>query len=78
VRIVMFLMVTAIAGLATVATQGCFYHSWQDQGPQYGSAQTVCNTNGNNCMACDADNQNCHPVDVQSGSTQKSSWWFLW
>lgn len=73
-------MVAAIGGLATVGTQGCFYHSnWPDQsGQQYGSSHTVCDANGRNCMICDADNRNCQRVDSQYRSGQRHSWGFWW
>jgi hypothetical protein len=85
-RMRMLLIVPAIAGLAFVGAQGCFYSSSRpDQygqqypyGQRYGSNRTVCDANGYNCMVCDADNQNCQRVEPQYGSNQRRSWAFLW
>ena len=79
-RIRMFLIVAAIAGLAIVANQGCFYDS---SGPdryaqQQGSGRTVCDADGRNCLVCDDDNRNCQRADSQYQSSQRRSWGFWW
>jgi hypothetical protein len=32
------------------------------QGGQYASRHAVCDSNGNNCVVCDADNDRCRPA----------------
>jgi len=32
------------------------------QGGQYASRHTLCDSNGNNCVVCDADNDRCRPA----------------
>jgi hypothetical protein len=65
------LIAAAIGGFAMVGAQACFYFpNVPDQyGQQYGSARTVCDADGNNCMVCDADNRNCQRVDSQYGAS---------
>jgi hypothetical protein len=68
--------------LAMMGMQACFYSGpsrhWNGQGyrdndPQYGqyeSTHTLCDSNGNHCAVCDADNDNCQ-------RTARTSW-FIW
>ena len=42
----------------------CSIHPIQYGGSPYG-AHTICDTNGNNCLACDGDNGNCQSVGTQ-------------
>jgi hypothetical protein len=68
--------------LAMAGMQACFYSGpsrhWNGQGyegsdPQYGynSNRTLCDSNGNHCVECDADNDNCQR------NTARTSW-FIW
>jgi hypothetical protein len=59
----------ALLAAALIGTQGCFYSSPPARygaGP-YGS-HTICDTNGNNCLACDGDNNNCQSIGTQNGA----------
>lgn len=66
------LILTALAALAMLGMQACFYTG--SSGPYASSlptvtthtitvtTHTICDTNGNNCLACD-DNNNCERTD---------------
>ena len=58
----------ALLATLMIGTQGCFYSNPPIQygGGPYGS-HTICDTNGNNCLACDGDNSNCQSVGTQNG-----------
>ncbi len=64
----------AILSAAAFGLQACFYWSSPPaQYGQYGQSQpghTVCDVNGHNCLACDANDTNCQ-------GTAKSSWGFF-
>jgi hypothetical protein len=69
------LILTALAALAMLGMQACFYTG--SSGPYASSlpsvtTHTVCDTNGNNCLACD-DNNNCERADSQYGSSSRHS-----
>ena len=60
------LILTALAALAMLGMQACFYTG--SSGPYTSSlpsvtTHTVCDTNGNNCLACD-DNNSCERTDA--------------
>lgn len=52
--------------LSMLGMQACF---WSGPSGQYASTHSVCDTNGNNCLACD-DNNNCQRADAQYGSSR--------
>jgi hypothetical protein len=69
------LILTALAALAMLGMQACFYTG--SSGPYTSSlpsvtTHTVCDTNGNNCLACD-DNNSCERTDAQYGSSSRHS-----
>jgi hypothetical protein len=59
------LIIAPLLAFAMLGLQGCF---WASGPPQYASTHTVCDTNGNNCLACDGDN-NCQHAGAQYGSS---------
>jgi len=69
-----FLGLIAMLALATLGLQGCVDEGW---GPaheaheraefNYGPKHEVCNTNGYNCMVCDADTDYCRRVPSYEG-----------
>lgn len=62
----------AMLGLAILGLQACFFESpygSQSQYGQYGSGHTICDVQGNNCLACDSGNNNCQRTDGQYGSS---------
>jgi hypothetical protein len=52
---------------ATLGMQACF---WSGPSGQYASTHTVCDSNGNNCLACD-DYNNCQRSDAQYRSSPR-------
>jgi hypothetical protein len=67
------LVLASFLGLAMLGMQGCFWSG--PSGPYasgpYASTHTVCDTNGNNCLACD-DNNNCQRNDAQYASSRRT------
>lgn len=65
-------ILAAMTSVATLGLQACFYGSSQPapyaQYSQYQSSHTVCDVNGKNCLACDANDNNCRRTDTQYGS----------
>lgn len=63
------IILAAVLSFVSFGLQACFYESSPPaQYGQYQSSHTVCDVNGNNCLACDADNSNCRRTDTQYGS----------
>jgi hypothetical protein len=60
------LVLASFLGFAMLGLKGCF---WSGPSGQYAATHSVCDTNGNNCLACDYAN-NCQRAGDGSGRHQ--------
>ena len=64
------IILAAVLSLATFGLQACFYDSGPSQPyGRYQSSRTLCDEHGNNCVVCDANNNNCEHAQYQSSRT---------